>query len=190
MRRSAEEASGTTLHPAEVDQHLCPPPDTAYALEYAFHLLGDVHNKVVLDLGCGTGENIVPLAKRGARVIGLDISPELVDLSRQRLRSAGVEAALRVGSAYDTGLPDQSVEVIFCIALIHHLDIAAVRDEMLRILTRDGVIILSEPIRFSAVYNRLGNLLPARKNISDHEHPLTSNELATFTTCFKVEGTR
>ena len=190
MRRSAEEARAATLRAAQVERYLSPPPDTAYALEYAFHLLGDACGKKVLDLGCGTGENIIPLAKRGARVIGMDISTELVDLAQQRLKGAGVEAVMRVGSAYDTGLPDESVDIIFCIALIHHLDIASARDEMRRVLARDGLIILSEPIRFSAIYNRFRNLLPARENISEHEHPLTRDELAAFTKRFTVEGVR
>ncbi len=190
IRRSAEEASKVVLKPADVERYLNPPANTAYALEYAFHLLGDARTKNVLDLGCGTGENIIPLSRRGNHVVGMDISPELIDLARQRIRNARVEATLRVGSAYDTGLPDQSVDVIFCIALIHHLDIAAVRDEMRRILARGGIIILSEPIRFSAVYNRLRSLLPAREDVSDHEHPLTKHELAAFTRPFEVEGMR
>ena len=31
-----------------------------FALEYAFHLLGDVNGKTVLDLGCGTGSALFP----------------------------------------------------------------------------------------------------------------------------------
>ena len=106
----------------------------------------------MLDFGCGTGENIVPLAERGAQVIGMDISPDLIALARKRLNDANLEARLEVGSAYDTGLPDESVDVIFCIALIHHLDIARVVEEMARILVSGGVVILREPIRFSPTY--------------------------------------
>jgi SAM-dependent methyltransferase len=190
IRRSAQEARKAALRPAQIERYLNPPPDTAYALEYAFHLLGDVRGQNVLDLGCGTGENIVPLTGRGALVTGIDISPELIALAEQRLKGARVEAILKIGSAYDTGLPAESVDVIFCIALIHHLDIVAARDEMRRILARNGLIILSEPIRFSTVYNRLRNLFPAREDISDHEHPLTKNELTMFTQRFKVEGKR
>ena len=41
-------------------------------LNEAYDLLGDVRGKAVLDLGCGTGENLVPLARRGAHVTGID----------------------------------------------------------------------------------------------------------------------
>jgi SAM-dependent methyltransferase len=193
IERSAKEAAQITIGPPnrpQVERYLDPPSDTAFPLEYAFSLLGDVRGKTVLDFGCGTGENIVPLVERGARVIGIDISPELIALARQRLALAKLETTVQVGSAYETGLPDASVDVIFCIALIHHLNIERVREEMQRVLTKEGKIILSEPIRFSRFYARLRNLLPARDNVSEYEHPLTREEFATMNECFRAEGTR
>ena len=154
IERSATEASKVVLKPlerAQIDRYLDPPADTAYGLEYAFHLLGDVRGKTVLDLGCGTGENIVPLLERGARVIGIDISPDLIAIAQKRSSDANLEASVMVGSAYETGLPDESVDVIFCMALIHHLDIKLVRDEMLRVLRKGGAVILREPVRFQGV---------------------------------------
>jgi ubiquinone/menaquinone biosynthesis C-methylase UbiE len=190
VRRSAEEARSIGLVPSQVKRYLDPPADTAYSLEYAFYLLGDVRGKNVLDLGCGTGENVVPLIRRGAHVTAIDISPELIALAAQRLGKAGLSGKLMVGSAYETGLADESIDAIFCIALIHHLDIQAVRDEMYRILVKGGSIILSEPTRFSLLYDRLRKMLPARGNVSDHEHPLTQEELSTFGAGFEMEHVR
>jgi SAM-dependent methyltransferase len=101
----------------QVERYLNPPSDTAFPLEYAFWLLGDVRGKTVLDFGCGAGENIVPLVERGARVIGIDISPELLALARQRLALARLEATIQVGSAYETGLQDASVgcHILHCL---------------------------------------------------------------------------
>jgi ubiquinone/menaquinone biosynthesis C-methylase UbiE len=193
VERSASEARKIVLkplEPAQIDRYLNPPADTPYELEYAFHLLGDVRGKTVLDLGCGTGENIIPLLKRGARVIGIDISPHLIAIAKKRLSNANLEASLSSGDAYATGLPDESVDAIFSIALIHHLDIKIVREEMRRVLRKDGVIILREPIRFSKGYARVRRLLPAQEDVSEYEHPLTREELATMTQPFRVEGTR
>jgi SAM-dependent methyltransferase len=193
IERSASEARKfvlKSLERAQIDRYLNPPADTPYGLEYAFHLLGDVRDKFVLDLGCGKGENIIPLLERGARVIGIDISPDLIAITQKLLSDAKVEASLMVGSAYETGLPDESVDAIFCMALIHHLDIKLVRDEMWRVLRKGGVIILREPIRFSKGYAWLRSLLPAHEDISEFEHPLTREELATMTQPFRVQGTR
>src|SRR5450631_2515943 len=118
IERSAEEARRTILtgtDRAQISRYLGPPSDTAYPLEYAFYLVGDIRGKTVLDLGCGTGENIVPLVSRGAQVVGIDLSPDLIALAQLRLRNAGLEAELRVGSAYDTGLESGSVDIVFCI---------------------------------------------------------------------------
>jgi len=176
VERSASEASKVVLRPLErsqIDRYMNPPADTPYGLEYAFHLLGDVRGKTVLDLGCGTGENVIPLIERGAHVIGMDISPDLIAIAQKFVRDANLEASLSVGDAYNTGLPDESVDVVFCMALIHHLDIKLVRDEMWRVLRKGGSIILREPVRFSKGYARVRGLLPAKEDISEYEHPLT-----------------
>jgi ubiquinone/menaquinone biosynthesis C-methylase UbiE len=193
IERSASEASKVVLKPlerAQIDRYLNPPADTPYGLEYAFHLLGDVRGRTVLDLGCGTGENIVLLLERGAKVVGMDISPDLIAIAQKRLNDANLKASLAVGDAYQTGLPDESVDVIFSMALIHHLDIKLVRDEMWRVLRKGGVIILREPVRFSRGYAWLRGLVPSHEDISEYEHPLTREELATMTQPFKDEGTR
>jgi SAM-dependent methyltransferase len=193
MKRSASQASKVTLerfNPAQVNRYLDPPANAVHPLEYAFHLLGDVRGKTVLDLGCGTGENTVPLAKRGAHVIGIDISPELIELARKRIQAAEVEANLLVRSAYDTGLGDGSVDVIFCMSVVHHLEIPRVRDEMRRVLTGGGYIILKEPVRFSKGYAALRRFFPSHEDVSDAEHPLTQAELSTLMQGFTPEGLR
>lgn len=193
IERSRIEATKVVLKPfgrTRIDRYLNPPADTPYSLEYAFHLLGDVRNKTVLDLGCGTGENVIPLLERGARVTGVDISPDLIAIAQKRIRNANLEAFLTVGDACNTLLPDESFDIIFCMALIHHLKIDLVRDEMWRILRKGGAIILSEPIRFSEAYARVRRLLPAKQDISEYEHPLTRGELETMTKPFIVHGTR
>jgi magnesium-protoporphyrin O-methyltransferase len=45
----------------------------------------DLHGARVLDAGCGTGAAAVELARRGADVVAIDLSPTLVQLARERL---------------------------------------------------------------------------------------------------------
>ncbi|MGA7694257.1 MAG: class I SAM-dependent methyltransferase, partial [Candidatus Sulfotelmatobacter sp.] len=127
---------------------------------------------------------------RGARVIGIDISSDLIAIAKKRLNDADLKASLMVGSAYETGLPDESVDAILCVALIHHLDIKRVRDEMWRVLRKGSAVILTEPVRFSKGYAWLRSLLPAPRDVSEFEHPLTREELAIMAEPFRVEGTR
>ena len=193
IARSAGEASKfvfTNIDHAQVERYLDPCANTLYPLEYAFHLLGDIRNKTVVDLGCGKGENMVPLAKRGADVTGIDISPDLIQLALQRIVAANINARVLVGSAYETGLESESVDVIFCVALIHHLDIPRVRDEMYRILKKGGFIVLLEPVRFSKFYDLVRKALPAQEDTSEFEHPLTMQELDCIGGAFTRENQR
>ena len=48
----------TVLKWVQVPRYLNSPGNTAFPLEYAFDLLGNICDKAVLDLGCGTGEEI------------------------------------------------------------------------------------------------------------------------------------
>ncbi len=48
----------------------------------------------VIELACGTGRIAVPIAEAGVRVIGIDGSPAMLDIARERARAAGVEELL------------------------------------------------------------------------------------------------
>ncbi|MHB8605011.1 MAG: class I SAM-dependent DNA methyltransferase [Thermoplasmatota archaeon] len=50
---------------------------------------------LVLDVGCGTGVDAVHLATRGLCVVALDLSHEMVDATRARAKSRGVDTAVR-----------------------------------------------------------------------------------------------
>src|SRR5262245_37974795 len=44
----------------------------------------------VIDLGSGDGRNVIAAAKRGARALGVEYNPDMVDLSKRRAAEAGV----------------------------------------------------------------------------------------------------
>ena len=158
-----------------------------------FYLVRDVAGKDVLDLGCGTGEELVPLIHKGARVIGIDLSPELIDLAERRvaMQCAGFpEPQLFARSAYETGLADESLDMVFCSALLHHLDLPTVLQEIRRILQSGGRFIVREPVRFSRTLAKLRQLFPERKDVSEYEHPLTREEYATISRFFALREER
>ncbi len=187
IQRSAMEAAKVGLTPIEVERYLDPPANTPFGLEYAYYLLGNIAGKTVLDFGCGSGENLIPLIRRGANVIGIDISPDLIKIAEARLANAGLKATLKVASAYETGLGDESIDVVFCMALLHHLELPKVRDEVYRILRPGGLFILKEPIRFSRLMAFLRGFFPPPKgDISEFEHPMTHQEVALVTRPFTI----
>jgi ubiquinone/menaquinone biosynthesis C-methylase UbiE len=193
IRRSAVEAQLTAaatkgrLNSRTLRRYNNPPADTWFPLEYAYHLLGDVRGQRVVDFGCGSGANSVHLALRGAAVVGLDISESLIALARERLAANGVERTARfiVGSAHDTPFVDNSIDVVFGIAILHHLDLQLVSREVHRILKPGGRAIFQEPVRNSAVLRFVRVLIPDRApDISPYERPLTDEEVKTFGRAF------
>jgi predicted TPR repeat methyltransferase len=67
----------------------------------SFEVLGDLTGKTVLDIGCGSGPYVVESLRRGARwVTAVDPAPNMLALTREKLRSAGLadKCALVEGS--------------------------------------------------------------------------------------------
>jgi len=48
-------------------------------------LIGDVRNQRVLDVGCGTGRYCELLAKRGAKVVGIDSSAKMLEYAKRKI---------------------------------------------------------------------------------------------------------
>lgn len=190
--RSAAEASHINVtnllaDETQVVRYLNPPADTCYPLEYAYHLLGDVRSKTVLEYGCGDGRNTLVLARRGANVKALDISPDLISAARQRLVTNNITADVEfiIGSAHDLPLPDNSVDVVFGMAILHHLDLALSAKEVKRVLRKGGRAIFQEPVRNSTFIKFLRGLVPYQApDISPFERPLTDKELVTYANSF------
>jgi|SRR5437899_12571323 len=82
-----------------------------------------------------------------------------------------INAELQVASAYETRLPDKSEDVVFCMSILHHLQLDRVKSEMRRILKSDGLFILKEPRCFSKTMNRLRPLFPSKEVISELSTP-------------------
>ena len=198
IARSAYEASQVDRSSLSVPESIrtryaAPPQDTPFPLEYAYHLLGDVRGKVVLDFGCGNGENTILLASRGARVYSMDISRDSVEIARERLQVNGVQGDVEffVASAHDLPMENESVDVLFGIAILHHLDLAATGKEVARVLKKGGRGIFQEPVRNSRMLQRIRDLIPYRAaDVSPFERPLTEPELAAFAANFSGYATK
>jgi SAM-dependent methyltransferase len=198
IARSAFEASHTPeksliANAANVARYLAPPPTTVYPLEYAYALLGDLRGLRVLDFGCGSGENTLLLARRGAKVVGVDISESLITVAERRLEVNGLAGAAEfvVGSAHDLPLLTGAVDVVLGIAILHHLDLDASAREVHRVLKVGGRAIFKEPVRDSRIVKAVRGAIPYRApDVSPFERPLTSAELARFAAPFTRMRTR
>ena len=74
---------------------------------------GIAEGERVLDIGCGPGNNAtIHAARTGAKVTGLDLTPELLDAGRENAAEAGVEIEWIEGDAEQLPFEDESFDVV------------------------------------------------------------------------------
>jgi len=87
----------------------------------------------VVELAVGTGRVAIPIVERtGRRVIGIDVSPEMLELARRHAAEAGVELDLRLGDMTELALEEPTDLVICPFRAMLHLRGHDARVEVMR----------------------------------------------------------
>ena len=97
----------------------------------------------VLDLGTGVGFLARNFARRGAEVVGIDISEQQIEESRRRAAAEGLAVEFRVAPAEETGLPDAAFDAITASQCWLYFDRERAIGEVRRLLRRGGVLVTS-----------------------------------------------
>ena len=97
---------------------------------------------VVADVGTGTGQLLVPLAKVVRRVIGVDHSPEMLHLAETHAKKEGLtNVDLRLGEMENLPLRKHEVDAVFASLVLHHAaDPAKAIHEMARVVKPGGSV--------------------------------------------------
>ena len=80
-----------------------------------------------LDLGCGTGTNVLNLAQAGWQVTGVDFAARAIRQARRKLRTAGAQAELLVGDVTELRGVSGPFDLILDMGCFHNLDAAGQR---------------------------------------------------------------
>jgi len=190
-RLAESNASRGLLMPRyNIDRYDNPAESTPFPLEYAFHLLGDLHGKTVVDVGCGEGVDTVILASLGAKVLSVDISDKSLELTRARARANGVEANVTPIHSDVASIPieDCRADRVLCAAILHHVDCVRTAREIRRILKPGGAAVFLEPLEGPQWVTSLKNLLPKRADVSEDEQPLTMQQVEAVSRTVGREG--
>jgi 2-polyprenyl-3-methyl-5-hydroxy-6-metoxy-1,4-benzoquinol methylase len=168
------------------DDELRKIPELSITDKRRFALLGDLRGKCVLDVGCGSGEWTLMLARAGATVYAIDIAPEMVAVTQRRAKLSGVDDRViaRTMSAMRLEFPDAYFEIVHGQDIIHHLDPGDFGHEVARVLRPGGRAVFRENNGNNAILLWARDNLCGRFGISkwstDDEYPLTPKRLNAF----------
>ena len=98
-----------------------------------------------LDLGCGTGTNVVYLAKHAWDAVGVDFAGRAIAKARDRARRAGVRAAFHVADVTRLGFLSGPFDLALDIGCLHSLppaDRPAYAGELERLVRHGGTYLL------------------------------------------------
>ena len=109
--------------------------------------------ETVLDLACGEGTFAVELARRGYRVTGVDLSPEMLELAREKAREAGVTVEFLQQDMRSLDLPWR-FDLVTCWYdslnyLLEHEDLLKTFANVAEVLNPDGLFIFDMNTRYA-----------------------------------------
>jgi SAM-dependent methyltransferase len=123
---------------AEVAKQITP------AAEALVELVGLEAGDVLLDVATGTGNVAIPAAQTGAVVTGLDLTPELLLVARERAATAGLEVTFIEGDAEELPFADDSFDrVTSCFGVMFAPRQQRAADEIVRVARPGGRIAIA-----------------------------------------------
>ena len=110
----------------------------------------------VLELGCGAGYFTKELARSGAEIVAIDVSPELLEIARSNCSVPNVQ--YQIENAYQLSYEDAAFDSVVGSSVLHHLEIGKALRDIYRVLKPAGTIYFTEP-------NMLNPQIAIQKNI-------------------------
>jgi ubiquinone/menaquinone biosynthesis C-methylase UbiE len=133
---------------------------------------------LVIEVACGAAHQGEAIAPRAGRVVAADLTPEMLDVARRRLRDRSVDRlALTRADAARLPFPDDAFDLAFCRFAVHHFaEPREQLDEMVRVSRPGGrvavVDLISADPQLADVYNDV-----ERRRDPSHTRALTADEL-------------
>lgn len=109
------------------------------------HLEGQ-HGLSILNAGCGSGELSLQLATAGHTVLGIDPSPDYIDLARLNADRAGVENCSFLVSSIEEFAAEETFDCVVATDVLEHIeDDAAAFEKLARLVKPGGIILITVP---------------------------------------------
>ena len=138
-----------------------PPWDRGVSPPELFDFMANRPPGRAIDLGCGTGTNVITLARHGWHVTGVDFAPRAIQKARRKMKQAGVQADVRVGDVTRLENIPGPFDLALDMGCFHGLpDHAAYLAQLRRVLAPGGYWLLYAMLRSQAESSHPG-LTPA-----------------------------
>lgn len=109
--------------------------------------------KRVLEVGCGTGTDLLQFARAGAIVTGVDLTPRSLELTRDRFKVYGLNGEFAVADAESLNFPDSTFDLVYSFGVLHHTPgTEEAIEEIHRVLKPSGKAIVMLYNRSSLLY--------------------------------------
>jgi magnesium-protoporphyrin O-methyltransferase len=135
--------------------------------------------KRILDAGCGTGALALELAQKGASVVAIDLSPNLIELAKERIAPADRQNIdFRSGDMLDDGLGEFDY-VVGMDSMIHYCaaDMLVVLEKLAPRVSKKIVFTFAPSTLSLEVMIRVGRLFP-RKDRAPFIEPISQVKLS------------
>jgi SAM-dependent methyltransferase len=145
--------------------------------------------KTVLDFACGDGDVALRAAAAGARLaIGIDISGVSVQNARRAARERGLaeRSFFLRADCENTGLPSDSIDVVICAGVLHHLDVTRAFPEIQRILAPGGRVMAFEALDYNPLTKLYRNRNAHQRTEWEKAHILSHKEVRLARQYFDV----
>lgn len=125
-------------------------------LKYKLLSLTNIKDKVVADLGCGTGFVSLALVNEASIVFSVDNSSNMLKQLKNNISDKNYKNLYLIKSSLESlSLFDESVDVIFINMALHHIkDAKKAISEMHRVLKKDGVVVISDVMEHDGEWAR------------------------------------
>ena len=96
----------------------------------------------ILDVGCGSGFFTILLGKQGHEVLGTDLTPDMIEKSRELAKEEGVDCKFEIMDAENLNFPDETFDVVISRNLTWTLpDAGHAYEEWCRVLKKGGILL-------------------------------------------------